>query len=197
MQELLSKCRSGEAGAIEAFVIRVYPWALRYANSMLRDQHLAEDATQEALIIAITRLGDLKHDAALYSWLRQIIRTKVNRILRKRSELPLTGPGLLVSAVPGPQTEVEAQGLRKLVEKSLALLPDKGRVAIELFYLDERSIAEVSRHLGIPVGTVKSRLHDARQRLKEIFFDNGVVPEPLLSRSIGGLCQAWAKLEVL
>lgn len=84
MQELLSKCRSGEASAIEAFVIQVYPWALRYANSMLRDQHLAEDATQEALIVAIRRLDDLKHDAAVFAWLRQIIRTKVDRILRKR-----------------------------------------------------------------------------------------------------------------
>ena len=196
MQELLAKCKAGETGAIEAFVIQVYPWALRYANSMLRDQHLAEDATQEALIIAITRLDDLREDAALYSWLRQIIRTKVNRILRKRIELPLQGTGLLPSAAPGPQTEAEARGLRELVKKSLALLPDKGRVAIELFYLDERSIAEVSRHLGIPVGTVKRRLHDARQRLKGIFSNNGLVPEPLLSRSIGGLCQAPGKLEV-
>lgn len=104
---------------------------------------------------------------------------------------------LLVSAAPGPQTEAEAQGLRELVRKSLALLPDKGRVAIELFYLDERSIAEVSRHLGIPVGTVKRRLHDARQRLKGIFSDNGLVQEHTLHQGDCALCPPLNKFEVL
>jgi RNA polymerase sigma factor (sigma-70 family) len=55
-----------------------------------------------------------------------------------------------------------------MVAQAIAQLPPTNRQAVDMFYFKERSIAEVARHLGIPGGTVKRRLHDARRRLRKL-----------------------------
>jgi HEAT repeat protein len=78
---------------------------------------------------------------------------------------------------PGPAESAEATEVRSLVLRAVTALPESERVAVSLFYIENRSHREVADFLAVPVSTVKSRLHSARGRLKEKLM--GVVEEEL------------------
>jgi RNA polymerase sigma factor (sigma-70 family) len=91
MRELVARCRTGDREAFGALVERTRAWALRYARSMLNGDLRAEDAVQEAYLVAWTRIDSLRNDEAFIAWLRCLIRTQVNRIARRRADLELDG----------------------------------------------------------------------------------------------------------
>jgi len=132
----------------------------------MEDETLAEDAVQEAFITALQRLPELRDPAAFPAWLRQIIRTCAYRITRKRRELPTADVVELADKKLTPAEALARQELHRKVREAVHALPPAGRRTVELFYLDERSCAEVADLLHIPQGTVKRRLHDARKRLR-------------------------------
>lgn len=133
----------------------------------------AEDAEQETLAALITALRrfDGRSSAKTY-WYRVARNTAVN-IIRTRSRQRRIRDRL---AVPGAVREapsvVDAE--QRLLEKEAAgeyfrmleKLPHRDRLLLHLFYVEEHSVAEVSEALGIPEGTVKSRLHRTRRRLQ-------------------------------
>ena len=177
MDDLLQQCLAGEQEAITRLVTRYRTRALDLAGALLRDEQLAEDAVQEAFLIALDRLADLREPDAFAGWLHQIVRTCCSRILRRRKEV-LSERVEEDAAGAGwqPSARLEWQELRALVRRTLAGLPAVNREAARLFYLEERGCAEIADDLGIPLGTVKRRLHDARQQLRSALL--GQIPEP-------------------
>lgn len=167
LADLLSKCEEGDGEAIAELVRRFRPWALDFANAIIQDRDLAEDAVQEAFISAVLRLTDLREPNAFPGWFRQIIRTHAGRIIRNRRELPGAQDDFAACAISPPE-RLQADETRALVRNALRSLPHAGRDTAELFYLDEMSCANISVLLGVPVGTVKRRLHDARARLRDM-----------------------------
>jgi RNA polymerase sigma factor (sigma-70 family) len=167
LQQLVEGLRKADPAAVRLLVERFEGSGRRLAAALLHDEHAAEDAVQEAMIEAVRRIAALREPAAFPGWFRQIVRTQAGRIARRRSErtlkrLPET------SSCPPPETQLEEEELRLQIRRALAELPPSGRQAAELFYLDGFSLSEVADVLGVPLGTVKRRLHDARQRLREI-----------------------------
>ncbi len=169
LTELLVRCRRGEPDAAAILIGRFQAMAGDLANALLGDAHLAEDAVQASFVRALTSLADLRQDAAFPGWLRQIVRTECNRINRRKHEASLgdADPPTLGGSPPEMATLAERG---RLVREALAALPRVGREAAELFYLEERGCAEVAEVLGIPEGTVKRRLHDARTRLRDMLL---------------------------
>ncbi len=147
----------------------------RLAAAILKDEHAAEDAVQEAMIEAVRRITALREPAAFPGWFRQIVRSQAGRISRRRSERPVGRLPEQSSASP-PGLQIEDQELRQQVRQALAELPPSGRQTAELFYLDGFSLTEVADVLGVPVGTVKRRLHEVRKRLREILVDDNSRP---------------------
>lgn len=86
--ELLSCCAAGEPEAVARLVQRCRPWSLDLAEALTGDPGLAEDAVQEAFLIALARLGDLRQPEAFPAWFRQIVRSRCSRIRRRRREEP-------------------------------------------------------------------------------------------------------------
>jgi RNA polymerase sigma factor (sigma-70 family) len=159
-----------DPGAIRALVERFEGPARRLGAALLRDEHLAQDAAQEAFIEAVRRMNDLRDPRALPGWLRQIVRTQANRILRRNE---IRGVGELAevpSPLGSPPQEAEVEELRREVRQALARLPALGRQTAELFYMEGLSVAEVAAALEVPTGTVKRRLHDARHRLHDLLI---------------------------
>ena len=170
MRELITRCKAGDREAFGRLVQRTRSWALRYAQALLDGDLRAEDAVQEAYVTALERIHTLRDDDAFFAWMRCIIRTRVGRITREHRSLPLDVQEQ-EDAGAGPSAQAESDQLAAIVAGALAQLPPAGQETIDLFYFKERSIAEVSRHLGIPQGTVKRRLHDARRQLKRLLVD--------------------------
>lgn len=166
LHQLLARCEAGDDDAIAQLVRRFRSWAIDFAAAIMEDETLAEDAVQEAFITALQRLPELREPAAFPAWLRQIVRTQAHRITRKRRELPIAKVADLSDKEPTPPETLDRQELHRKVREAVELLPPAGRQTVELFYLHERSCAEVADLLHIPQGTVKRRLHDARKRLR-------------------------------
>lgn len=182
---LIEQCRKGDGEAIERLVRQFQERAGNYANAILRDADLAEDAVQEAFVAALQSLGQLRDAEAFPLWFRRIVRTQAIRILRHRRELPLPldeGDHQAVATQETPIRRIEREELARRVREALQTLPEASRQAAELFYLDELSCAQTAETLQIPLGTVKRRLHDARRQLRDILAGSLESPAPLSGR---------------
>ena len=175
LADLLERCRKGDQSACRIVVNRFQEKALDLAKALIGDKHLAEDAIQEAFLTAFCRLNQLREPAAFVGWFRQIVRTEALRVVRKNSrnrEQILDHQSNQLS----PLERAELEELRQIIHRALSGLSESSRQTAELFYLDEQSCAEVANVLNVPMGTVKRRLHDTRQKLRNMLL--GYVEEP-------------------
>ena len=156
-------------GAFGKIVVRFQDMAYGCAYSLLGDFHLAEDAAQEAFLVAYQRLGQLREPRAFAGWFRRIVISQCRRITRSKS-LPLTGLDVAVtvpSSVPGPPQNLERRETKDKVLAAIAALPEHQRMATTLFYINGYSQKDVAEFLEVPLTTVKKRLHDSRSQLKK------------------------------
>ncbi len=172
------------AGGPEAFapiVERYRDAAFGVALARLRNFHDAEDVTQAAFIEAYERLGNLKDPARLGAWLRSITIHRCIDHLRRR--VNVTGVEEIddrLSDPATPHTEMERQELRDRIMAAIGRLNRPMAETTVLFYINGYSQEEIARIQEVPVGTVKRRLHDARNRLKEEMMD---VAEDVLKKN--------------
>jgi RNA polymerase sigma-70 factor (ECF subfamily) len=173
---LLRRCEQGDEYAVRELVARFTGSARALAVALLGDEHLAEDAVQDAFCAALARLGQLRSAKAFSSWFRQIVRTEALRIIRRRRDVAAGAMDESATGDSDPGERAELKELRAVVRDAVAkLTPATGRAA-ELFYLDERSCAQIAHELAVPTGTVKRRLHEARRQLRSMLL--GYVAEP-------------------
>ena len=176
---LIARAQSGDLDAYSELVGRFQDMAVGYAYSVLGDFHLAEDAAQEAFIEAYLNLSQLREPAAFSGWFRQIVFRRCNRITRRKRipNVPLDAEYEIASPEPGPDELVERQEVKSAVRQAIQALPDHEREATALFYIDGYSQNEIGDFLEVPAKTIKSRLHTARNRLRERMM--GMVEEHL------------------
>ena len=126
--------------------------------------------------MALGKLPSLRDPDAFPGWFRQIIRTRVSRANNRRTEFPLDESREPVSNRPSPREELERRRLSAMVRSAVASLPPASRVTAEFYYFDAMKQTDIAARLGLPRGTVKRRLHDARRRLRTMLV--GLVEEP-------------------
>ena len=164
--------REAVEGSDEAFASLVQTFeksALTYATAILGDEHSGRDAVQEAFLIAYTSLDDLKDSKSFRGWLREIVRRRCLRIIRRKRLVSFAwtdGEESIIDAIDSP-AEIYIRNERSAeLQKALKSLPKKLREVIDLFHLRHHSQKQVASLIGIPVSTVKNRLHKARLHLK-------------------------------
>ena len=163
---LVVRCQLGERAAFHDLVRRWSGPLHRYALKLADDPELANDLTQEVWLRAVQGMGRLRDAAQFRPWLFGIAhRTFMDR-LRVRYAMPMdTGVDLdELSAADDTGTD---EDLDRALTLGMASLPIVEREVLTLFYLEELSLAEIAGALGIPVGTVKSRLFRARALLRK------------------------------
>ena len=136
--------------------------------SVLKDQDDAEDATQESFVVVYRHLADLEDPQKFPSWLYSIALNVVRKWLRKR-KLMDRGISRLAEHV-GRATEYAALGAGadhvSFLNQALSALSPADRTVVTLYYLVGLAQKRIAEILGIPAGTVKSRLHRSRKQLK-------------------------------
>jgi len=128
----------------------------------------ADDVLQETLLASYLQRNTLKSIDAFKPWLLRIASNKCNDFYRKyakQQEVPIESDAVLENALSQSQYGLT---IAETVQETLALLNPKDSQILWLFYIQRLSQAEISRLLGVPVGTVKSRLHTAKQHFKRI-----------------------------
>jgi RNA polymerase sigma-70 factor (sigma-E family) len=123
----------------------------------------AEDAVQEAFVTAIRKERALRGVANPEAWVRTVALNRLRSGWRHALVVRKYQP-----RVPGPQSPVEAGPDHVAIVTALALVDRDQREAVVLHYLADLGVAEIADELGIPEGTVKSRLSRARARLADL-----------------------------
>ncbi len=174
---LLGRVARGDADAYAQFYDRVAPAVYGLALRMLRDRSAAEEVVQEVLVEAWRSAA--RFDATkgtVMTWVLTFAhRRTVDRVRRDRSyadrqdrERALTGRP--VDDDPGARVEVEESRAR--VRAALETLPPPQREALVLAYFGGQSYPEVAAQLGVPLGTVKTRIRQGMLRLRDRLEEN-------------------------
>jgi RNA polymerase sigma-70 factor (ECF subfamily) len=166
--DLLRAHAAGDDAAFEELVRRHRDRLWAVALRTARDREEAADALQDALISAYKAAGSFRGDSAVTTWLHRIVvNACLDRIRRRHSratvQLPEEGPHELADS----RDRVAERDTRMVVEEALGQLPAEQRAAIVLVDVEGWSVAETASILGVPEGTVKSRLFHARRALAE------------------------------
>ena len=169
--------------AFERYVLPEVEVMLRVARSLTRNHADAEDLVQDTLIRAYKAIDrfDGRHPRA---WLLTILRnTHINRNRRRRPELLHDPDVQMERAAQSPAADEAARPDRFVdlefeseVEMALESLSPTFAEVIELVDVDGLTYAEAAEVLGVPVGTVMSRLHRARKKIREHLRQSGVAP---------------------
>jgi RNA polymerase sigma-70 factor (ECF subfamily) len=151
---------------IRALFEEQIPRLRRYARALLRNREDADDLVQDCLERAWTRSHRWKPDTDLRAWLFTIMHNLyVNTIRRSQRHHMRTLEDVREPADPTLSGQERANGIRDL-EKGLATLPPDQREVLLMICLEELSYQQVAEILAVPVGTVMSRLHRARERMR-------------------------------
>ena len=176
LEDLLMSAGRGSAAAYEAVYVALLPVVYRLALRVVRDENLAEDVAQEALVEAWRKAASFDPaKGTAKAWVLTIAHRravdKVRREQRQRDQIEaesLTAP----TVVEGPADSViEADFTdwqRGRVRAGLEKLSDKQREVIELAYYRGRKHTEISEELGVPLGTAKTRIRDALIKLRDV-----------------------------
>ncbi len=177
-REAIARLKRGDIGGLEPLVRAHYVPAVRAAYLITRDRGLAEDIVQAAFVRAYERIGQFDSGRPFAPWfLRGVVNDAAKLAGRRARQVPLRAadncdPGVAaaiqVDPAPGPDVIFEQAETREEVWAALARLPPAQRAAVVMRYYLDLSEAELARELAAPVGTVKWRLHAARQRLRAL-----------------------------
>jgi len=185
--ELVDLARRGDTNAFAELLRAHQDFAYNLALRSLGDPHEAEDLTQEAFVRAWQALPRFRGDARFRTWLYRIVANLCyNRLPRLRREISALGDSAINSAAIGsgdpgegviadlpaspsgdPLSKLEAQERRAFLHRQIDALPESYRLLITLRYQQELSYAEIAEVVDLPLGTVKTGLFRARQRLRQ------------------------------
>ena len=158
----------GDRAAFSELVRECQPLVYATALEKLRDGGAAQELAHETFVRAWTKLNQLREPAAFVGWIRQIcIRLALNSLSRRK--LSQAEEGLLENQVVENDTPLDVllqSEARGKVRAGLARLSRLDRETLTAFYLRGQSIREMSEAQAAPEGTIKRRLHVARNRLK-------------------------------
>ena len=173
LKSLVIRARSGDLEAFGTIVRRFQDMAYGCAYSFLGDFHLAEDVAQEAFIEVYRQLPNLRNPEAFPGWFRRIIFKYCDRITRSKYPKTISLDAAVATAAndAGPAQMAEQQEVKGKVLEAVSTLPEHQRMVTTLFYINGYSQRDIAEFLEVPVTTVKKRLHDSRERLKERMID--------------------------
>lgn len=177
---LVERCRAGDLTAFEPLVEKYRQRVWRLAYNVLRDQEEAWDVAQEAFIRAYQALPNFRGQSAFYTWLFRIVMNVATDRARSRAargrafgteRVPEEEWDRVLIDQPGGKDapdETASRGEdRERIEKALATLSEQHRAIVVLSDLEGLSYKEIADVLHIPMGTVMSRLHNARKKLRD------------------------------
>lgn len=163
-REWVSRCRRGDDAALEYLIAKHRSRLVRTAGNLLRDRYEAEDVAQEAFLKAFREIGKLRDDRAFAGYIYRIcVRLCMDRLRQRRPDV------VEFDAVqPHSGTSIEN---RVVVEKLLDMLPIDQRTTLVLREIEQLSYDEVAEFMKVPIGTVRSRLHAARERFRKLWLE--------------------------
>ena len=164
---LVLQSQLGDAAAFARLVHRWQVRILRHAHFFTRDSEAAKDVAQESWMAIVRGLRSLHDPAHFRAWALRIVSNKARDWVRREGARRRATRGL--DPEPAAGEPAAHAGALERARAGLAELEPGQRLILRCFYLEEMSVGEIARALGIPAGTVKSRLFHARNALRARF----------------------------
>ena len=168
---LIARAQAGEAIAFERLARRHAASLWRCAMALGKDSHWAEDLAQETLVEAWRSLARFDGRCRFSTWLYGILRHRFLKGRRKQDAARLSASDALGQEpcpARSPDRSAEASEDAQRVRQAVASLPEEHRLVIELRFFAGATLDEIAAALGCPLGTVKSRLHYALEKLRQM-----------------------------
>lgn len=188
-QRLIESVKRGDRDAMRALIEQYQQRLFAFVWRVLPNQQDAEDVCQEALLKAITAIDSFDPTYRFSTWLFTIAyRLALNSLRRRHKQVDaeMDFNAFEGTAEPAPAEIAESEDARRLkdvVWQAVDRLSSTQRLAVTLFYRESHSCQEIALVMGMPVATVKSHLHRARAKLKDLL-------EPAFADD-------WQKLSIL
>jgi RNA polymerase sigma-70 factor (ECF subfamily) len=176
---LIQSARHGDLEAFNRLVLAYQDMVYNQAYRMMGEPQGAEDATQEAFISAFRKLSSYR-GGSFKAWLLRIVTNACYDELRRQKRRPVAplepltaedeeidSPRWLADPSESPEEKAERSELNQAIQNCLGGLPDEFRLVVVLVDLQGLDYSEAAVAIGKPLGTVKSRLARARERLRE------------------------------
>lgn len=175
-EALIRRIAAGDQGAMGELYGRHSGRAFRFLLRLVRDQSLAEDLLGDVFVDVWQQASRFEARASVPTWLLSIARFKALSALRRRPHAALDPEVAEAIADEADTPEVSLQKADKAgaLRRCLDALSREHREVVDLVYYHERSVEEAARVLGIPEGTVKTRMFHARKRLSELLSRAGI-----------------------
>lgn len=176
--QLVQLSRTGDRAAFKELVNLYKDKLHRLAYRMLHDRHDSEDVVQETFMRVYLNLNHYDENQKFSTWIYRIGKNLCIDLLRKKKVDHSLDAGLsdelekpfyekLSSTDASPESRLILSELQEQMRKVIDKLSDKYKQVVTLYYLHELSLQEISELLGMPVTTVKSRLHRGREQLRK------------------------------
>ncbi len=178
---LIARTRRGDYIAFESLYAKYKGQVYRTALAIVRDQGAAEDILQDCFIKVYTNIDRIDSSLPLVPWLYRVtVNLSYNWVTRRKRWLtPLEAVIDRLNMAPriSPEQALEENELQRVVQEAIYSLNFEQRVVLILFYLTNFSIREIAYILDVPEGTVKSRLHYGREKLRQrLLSDQRLTP---------------------
>jgi RNA polymerase sigma-70 factor (ECF subfamily) len=192
-QALVRRLLAGEEAAFTQFFDEFFPRLYRFARTRVRNEEDIRDVVQETLTRAILKIETYRGEAALFTWLCQICRSRISEAARKHGRhaehlvLAEDHPDIAASleSIRMPDADPHDHALRaetlRVVQVVLDALPVRYGNALQWKYLEGVSVQTIAERLGVPQVAAQSLLQRARGAFREAFESmTGSAPEVLL-----------------
>ena len=177
--QLVALAQAGRREAFAAIMRRGNQRLFRIARAVVRDESEAEDVLQEAYVRAFAGLAAFRGEASVFTWLTRIVLNEAQgRLRRRRDTVELSAleaaqadSGQILAfpaafAAADPERDAARAEARRLLERAVDELPEAFRLVFVMREVEDCSVEETARALGVRPGTVKTRLHRARRLLR-------------------------------
>jgi RNA polymerase sigma factor (sigma-70 family) len=163
---LVEEFQSGNLSALPNLVKRWHKEFCNKAYWLTKDSDLSKDIAQDCWNIILNKIQDLQDPKSFRSWAFRIVYSRSLDALREnqRKQTELKSYGLSRAEVE--EEPIDTSDLKKELLKKISELPQRQQVVLKLFYTEDYSLQEIGKILNISVGTAKSRLFHAREKLK-------------------------------
>jgi RNA polymerase sigma-70 factor (ECF subfamily) len=189
-EALVQRCKRGDRLAIETLIHRYQNYVYRLCFLVMRNEQDAEDMTQETFIRAFRALPkfEIREGKNFEGWLYRIAVNACRSRMRRKWYQVLPWPDPAPSLVSEPEEQpdrmlMQGEARQEMLE-AIDSLGEKHRLVVILRYYTGLSNEEIAEVLSIPSGTVRSRLHVARKRLKKVLKERENKAELTLSKGV-------------
>ena len=180
-KELILQAKTGNRAAFELLVKEYLQRIYRAAYSLVRNVEDASDIAQEAFMRAYRSIGTFDESRPFYPWMYRITRNLcMNHLSSSKNRIGcVEDEDLIPDRACGPEEQAIRKENLSDIERAISCLPEQHREILVLKHFQDCSYNDIAEILGIPIGTVMSRLYNARMKLKTILKEQEVVSNDL------------------